>query len=117
MDEPRTLFVSPGPLLAGAVVALLAAAAISAPLIAPQNPYDLAQLSLMDSGSPPLSTGADGNLFLLGTDDQGRDIFSAILYGLRTSLPVRLSPRCSRPRSASRSDCCRFTRAVELMQC
>ncbi|MEJ2166462.1 MAG: ABC transporter permease [Desulfobacterales bacterium] len=51
-------------------------------IIAPQNPYDLAALDLEDSYRPP------GGKFILGTDDQGRDIFSAILYGLRISLFV-----------------------------
>jgi len=62
--------------------------AISAPLIAPQDPYDLMQLNFMDGKLPPGSRGSDGRLFLLGSDDQGRDILSAILYGLRTSLAV-----------------------------
>jgi len=65
---------------------LLIIAAIAAPWIAPQNPYDLAQLDLMDGKLAPGAAGADGRHYLLGTDDQGRDIFSAILYGMRTSL-------------------------------
>ena len=74
----------------GAVVVLAAivAAAVLAPLVAPQNPYDLASLNLLDSQVPPLTRGADGFLYLLGSDDQGRDMLSAILYGLRTSLLV-----------------------------
>ena len=73
-------------LAALAVLALLILAAIFAPWIAPQNPYDLGQLDLMDSKVAPGAAGADGRHYLLGTDDQGRDIFSAILYGMRTSL-------------------------------
>ena len=88
MERLRGALKSLGSALAGGIVMLFIAAAIFAPLIAPQNPYDLAQLSLIDSGLPPLSTGSDGNLFLFGTDDQGRDIFSAIIYGLRVSLTV-----------------------------
>ena len=68
------------------VFVLLALAAIFAPWIAPQNPYDLMQLNIMDGRLPPFSTGMDGNLYLLGTDDQGRDLLSGILFGLRTSL-------------------------------
>jgi peptide/nickel transport system permease protein len=76
--------------LAGLVVfALILAAAMLAPLLSPQNPYDLAQLDVMDSRLPPLARAADGKLvYLLGTDDQGRDMLSAILYGLRISIGV-----------------------------
>jgi len=62
--------------------------ALFAPLISPQNPYDLAQLDIMDARMPPGSTSADGHEFWLGTDDQGRDMLSAIFYGLRISLSV-----------------------------
>lgn len=74
-----------------AVFLSIALAALLAPLIAPQDPFDLTQLSLWDSRLPPWSTGADGRLYVLGTDDQGRDLLSAILYGLRISLTVALS--------------------------
>jgi peptide/nickel transport system permease protein len=70
------------------VVVLLIGVALFAPLIVPQNPYDLTQLSIMDNKLPPLARGLDGMLYLLGTDDQGRDMLSAILYGLRLSLYV-----------------------------
>ena len=63
-------------------------AALLAPWIAPQDPYDLAQLYILDARTPPMTRNAEGMLFLLGTDDQGRDVFSAILYGLRISLGV-----------------------------
>src|SRR6266576_5418725 len=62
--------------------------AIFAPLLSPQNPYDLAQLDVMDSRLPPGSKTPAGGTFWLGTDDQGRDMWSAILYGLRISLSV-----------------------------
>jgi peptide/nickel transport system permease protein len=71
-----------------AVVVLLIGLALLAPLVTPQNPYDLTQLSIMDNKLPPLTRGMDGMLYLLGTDDQGRDMLSAILYGLRLSLYV-----------------------------
>jgi len=75
--------------LAGlALLAVVLALAVFAPWIAPQNPYDLGKLDLMDSRLPPGSRGADGMLYLLGTDGQGRDMWSAILYGLRVSLSV-----------------------------
>jgi peptide/nickel transport system permease protein len=77
----------------GAVAALLALAAIIlaavlAPWISPQDPYDLTQVDLMDNLQKPGSRSMEGKLFLLGTDGQGRDILSAIFYGLRTSLVV-----------------------------
>ncbi len=75
-------------LAALAVLATLAVVAIAAPWIAPQNPYDLAQLDLLDSTLPPGSHSAAGMPYRLGTDDQGRDMLSAILFGLRISLTV-----------------------------
>jgi peptide/nickel transport system permease protein len=63
--------------------------ALFAPLIAPQNPYDLAQLDIMDGGQPPgTASFSTGGTYYLGTDEQGRDMLSAILYGLRISLVV-----------------------------
>lgn len=68
---------------------LILLAAIFAPWIAPQNPYDLAHLDVMDSRLEPGKVSLDGTLtFLLGSDDQGRDMLSAILYGLRISVMV-----------------------------
>jgi peptide/nickel transport system permease protein len=80
--ESRTAVIALG------VVVLLIGLAVVAPLIVPQNPYDLTQLSIMDNKLPPMTRGLDGMLYLLGTDDQGRDMLSAILYGLRLSLYV-----------------------------
>jgi len=63
--------------------------ALFAPWISPQNPYDLAALDLLDGRLPPGTASADGGItYWLGTDDQGRDMMSAIFYGLRTSLMV-----------------------------
>src|ERR1700709_1530262 len=70
------------------VFLLIALAAIFAALIVPQNPYDLAQLDIMDGRLPPGSASAAGYTYILGTDDQGRDMFSGMLYGLRISLAV-----------------------------
>lgn len=68
---------------------LLVAAAAFAPWITPQNPYDLMQLDVLDSRLPPgTRNGLDTFNYLLGTDGQGRDLFSGILYGLRISLTV-----------------------------
>lgn len=72
-----------------ALFLLLALAAFAAPWIAPQNPYDLAQLDILDARLPPGSAAAAGELtYRLGTDAQGRDMLSAMLYGLRISLTV-----------------------------
>lgn len=67
---------------------LFLAAAVLAGLVAPQDPFDPAQLDLLNSRLPPLWEAEGQAPFLLGTDEQGRDIFSAILYGLRISLAV-----------------------------
>lgn len=67
---------------------LIVLVAVFAPLLAPQNPYDLASLSIMDNRLPPGESGWTGQVFLLGTDGQGRDMLSAIIYGLRISLGV-----------------------------
>ncbi|MCE2969185.1 MAG: ABC transporter permease [Burkholderiales bacterium] len=65
------------------------AIALAAPWIAPQNPYDLGKLDLLDACLPPGSAAGSGELtYWLGTDGQGRDMLSAIIYGLRVSLYV-----------------------------
>ncbi len=72
-----------------AVLCSLILLAIFAPLLVPQNPYDLAQLNILDGRLPPGSRSFDEKMFyFLGTDDQGRDIYSAIIYGMRISLGV-----------------------------
>ncbi|ANN68881.1 ABC transporter permease [Bordetella bronchialis] len=73
------------------VLAVLALAILIAPFFAPQNPYDLANLSIMDGRLPPRSASMDGHIYWMGTDDQGRDMLSAILYGIRISLLVGLT--------------------------
>ncbi|AQW30808.1 ABC transporter permease [Ralstonia syzygii subsp. celebesensis] len=70
------------------VLAIIVVVAIAAPWIAPQNPYDLSKLDVLDSRLAPGEKAGDGMTFLLGSDDQGRDILSAILYGLRISVGV-----------------------------
>jgi peptide/nickel transport system permease protein len=70
------------------ILVLLLVVAVAAPWIAPQNPYDLSQLSILDNMLAPGTRGSDGVMHWLGTDDQGRDLLSAILYGLRQSLFV-----------------------------
>ena len=87
----RAFFRSPGAALGLAVLVLVALAALLAPWITPQNPYDLASLDVMDGTQPPGSRSAEGMTYWLGTDAQGRDMLSAIVYGLRVSLIVSLS--------------------------
>lgn len=74
--------------IAALILAAIVFIAVFAPWITPQNPHDPADLNLLNSLLPPGSTGFDGETFWLGTDDQGRDIASAIAYGLRISLTV-----------------------------
>jgi peptide/nickel transport system permease protein len=71
-----------------ALLAAIVLLALFAPVVSPQNPYDLAQIDVMDGRLPPGSAAPDGGTFWLGTDDQGRDMLSAILHGLRISLAV-----------------------------
>lgn len=71
------------------VAALLILAALLAPWITPQNPYDLLQLDVLDARlKPGTMNGLETFHYILGTDGQGRDLYSAILYGLRISLIV-----------------------------
>ena len=74
----------------GALCVVLALALISllAPWIAPQNPYDLAQISIFDNLLPPGGRSLEGQLYVFGTDDQGRDMLSAMFYGLKLSFFV-----------------------------
>ena len=73
------------------VLCVLVLIAVFAPWLGPQNPYDLAQLDILDARLPPGSRSVDDKLlYWLGTDDQGRDMYSAIVYGMRISLGVGL---------------------------
>ncbi|MEM6635689.1 MAG: ABC transporter permease [Pseudomonadota bacterium] len=80
---------SPVALVSAFVVALLVLGAVFAPLIAPYDPFNPASLNLMNGFTAPMTPNAfTGETFWLGTDDQGRDVFSTILYGMRISLFV-----------------------------
>jgi len=85
------IFSSVKATIAFIVCIILILAAIFAPWIAPQNPYDLMQIDIFDAKLPPMSESMSGMVYVLGTDTQGRDMLSAMLYGLRTSLGVGLS--------------------------
>jgi peptide/nickel transport system permease protein len=77
--------------LALVIVAVMILLALFAGLISPQDPYDLANLSLRDSRRPPGFVGSGGYTHILGTDPQGRDLLSAIFYGLRISIQIGLA--------------------------
>lgn len=79
---------SPIAILALCVTVVLMFSALFAQFIAPFNPYDLASLDLMDAHIPPSFSEDGDSRFWLGTDDQGRDLFSTIIYGLRLSLKI-----------------------------
>ncbi|WGH80201.1 ABC transporter permease [Jannaschia ovalis] len=80
---------SPVAMIAALVTLILVLSAVFAPLIATTNPFDPSSLNLMNGFTPPGEANAfTGESFWLGTDDQGRDVFSTILYGLRISLFV-----------------------------
>ena len=78
-------------MVSAAVLALCLGAALFAPWVAPHNPFDLATLNLLDALSPPQGMAGAKAGYLLGTDDQGRDVLSAIMFGARISLLVGLA--------------------------
>jgi peptide/nickel transport system permease protein len=89
-DLLHAFFRSKLTVAAALVTALIAIAAAAAPLIAPHDPFDIKSLNLLESHLPP-AWAKDGVVqYLLGTDEQGRDVLSAILYGSRISLSVGL---------------------------
>lgn len=93
VDTPLRRFAgdfvkSPTAVAAGVGLTLIALAAIFAGAVAPQNPYDLRQITILDGSLPPGSEGFDGFHYVLGSDIQGRDMLSAMIYGLRISLFV-----------------------------
>jgi peptide/nickel transport system permease protein len=82
---------SPAVIIAAVVALAILIGAVFAPWIAPVNPYDLASFSLMDGLLPPVWEELGSEKFLLGTDDQGRDMISSILFGARLSLIIGVS--------------------------
>ena len=79
---------NPAGKLALLLLALTLLAAFAGPFLAPQNPYDPAALDILDARLPPGSAAVTGGTYLLGSDEQGRDLLSAMVYGLRLSLLV-----------------------------
>ncbi len=79
---------SPITVISAIVAFICIAGAVLAPVLAPHNPFDLASLQLMDAFKPPVWQAEGDAVYPLGTDDQGRDMLSAIMYGARVSLLV-----------------------------
>ena len=82
---------SPMAMLAAVIATFCIVSSVFAPWVSPHNPFDLASLNLSDARLPPVWEDGGNNNYLLGTDDQGRDILSALFYGARISLFVGLA--------------------------
>ena len=89
-DVVYSFVTTPAAWFSVAVLVVLVAAALSAPWLSSVNPFDLGSLDVTDAHLPPAWTEEGDARFWLGTDDQGRDLLSAILYGLRLSLSISL---------------------------
>ena len=79
---------SPTAIVAAVIAALCIVCSVFAPWVSPHNPFDLATLNLSDARLPPAWQDGGSSTYLLGTDDQGRDLLSALFYGARLSLAV-----------------------------
>lgn len=90
-DVGHSFRTSPTALLAALIALVCIFSAVFAPWVAPHNPFDLSTLELSNARLPPAWSAEGTSNFLLGTDDQGRDILSAVMYGARISLAVGLA--------------------------
>ena len=90
-DVGHSFLNTPTAIVAAVIASVCVLGALFAPWLAPHNPFDLATLELSNARLPPAWSEAGSTLYLLGTDDQGRDILSAIMYGARISLAVGLA--------------------------
>ena len=90
-DVGYSFRTSPTAVVAAVIAFICVFGAVFAPWVAPHNPFDLATLELSNARLPPMWSEAGSSLFPLGTDDQGRDILSALMYGARISLAVGLA--------------------------
>src|SRR6185295_1277181 len=81
---------SPLTIIAAVFIFAYVFAAVFAAFVAPHNPFDLKTLNLLDAFTPPAFTGRGNPSYFLGTDDQGRDVLSAIIFGSRMSLVIGL---------------------------
>ncbi len=90
-DVFHSFLHSPGAMLAALIAVSAIVACFAAPLIAPYNPFDPAQISLWDGKLPPAWVEGGDSRYLLGTDNQGRDMLSTLLYGGRISITVGIA--------------------------
>ncbi|WP_300660651.1 ABC transporter permease [Hydrogenophaga sp.] len=90
-DVGHSFRTSPTAIVAAVIAFICIFCAVFAPWVAPHNPFDLATLELSNARLPPAWSPEGSSNFLLGTDDQGRDILSALMYGARISLAVGLA--------------------------
>ncbi|MDZ4104196.1 MAG: ABC transporter permease [Hydrogenophaga sp.] len=90
-DVGHSFRTSPTAIVAAVIAFVCVFCAVFAPWVAPHNPFDLATLELSNARLPPAWSPDGSRNFLLGTDDQGRDILSALMYGARISLAVGLA--------------------------
>ncbi|WP_066268470.1 ABC transporter permease [Hydrogenophaga palleronii] len=90
-DVGHSFRTSPTAIVAAVIALICVFGAVFAPWVAPHNPFDLATLELSNARLPPAWSAEGSREFLLGTDDQGRDILSALMYGARISLAVGLA--------------------------
>jgi peptide/nickel transport system permease protein len=90
-DIVYSFFTTPGAIIAASITLIAITATFAAPLIAPYNPFDPAQISLWDGKLPPAWADGGSSAYLLGTDNQGRDMLSTILYGGRISILVGIA--------------------------
>jgi len=90
-DVGHSFRTSPTAIVAAAIASVCLFCAVFAPWVAPHNPFDLATLELSNARLPPAWSEGGNPSFWLGTDDQGRDILSALMYGARISLAVGLA--------------------------
>ena len=90
-DIVYSFLTTPGAMIAATITLIAITATFAAPLIAPYNPFDPAQISLWDGKLPPAWADGGSSAYLLGTDNQGRDMLSTILYGGRISILVGIA--------------------------
>jgi peptide/nickel transport system permease protein len=90
-DVAYSFRTSPVAVGAAVVAAVLIVSALFAEWVAPHNPFDLATINLLDASLPPAWQEGGNPKFLLGTDDQGRDVLSAIIFGMRISLVIGIA--------------------------
>ncbi len=90
-DVAYSFRTSPVAIVAFVVAVVLIFSAVFADWVAPHNPFDLATINLLDASNPPAWEAEGEAKFIFGTDDQGRDVYSAILYGMRISLLIGIA--------------------------